>query len=133
MSPLQSMWASAKRTRRIGLGPISFFFRIAKTARLRSPRPPLLRWLMGEKAQAAVATSSVASTAARPGLRGGVALIVGAGPGLGEALATSFAAAGMSVALAARNGSRLSTVVEHLQTLGRATYRAYPCDATSES
>jgi NAD(P)-dependent dehydrogenase (short-subunit alcohol dehydrogenase family) len=55
-----------------------------------------------------------------------VAIVAGAGPGLGAALARRFARAGMKVALAARNIDKLSGLVQALS--GRA--RAYPCDVT---
>lgn len=53
-----------------------------------------------------------------------VALVVGAGPGLGTAVATRFAEAGMSVALARRDPSQAQEVAERLGG------RAYACDAT---
>ncbi|MFN7087083.1 MAG: SDR family NAD(P)-dependent oxidoreductase [Burkholderiales bacterium] len=55
-------------------------------------------------------------------------LIVGAGPGLGAALARRFVRAGMNVALAARNFGRLAEFASELG--GKA--RAYVCDATDE-
>lgn len=56
------------------------------------------------------------------------AVIVGVGPGLGAALARRFARAGMTVALAARNVDKLSTLTVEL---GKNA-RAYRCDATDE-
>lgn len=61
-----------------------------------------------------------------------VALIVGAGPGLGYALGRRFACAEMHVALAARQAERLNTLaIECSGTLHHG--RAYPCDATCEA
>ena len=57
-----------------------------------------------------------------------VALVVGAGPGLGSALARCFARHGMSVAIARRDGAALATLAKELG----AASRAYACDATSE-
>ncbi|MSO76337.1 MAG: SDR family NAD(P)-dependent oxidoreductase [Alphaproteobacteria bacterium] len=57
------------------------------------------------------------------------AIIVGVGPGLGAALARRFAAAGMAVAVAARDPIKLGPIVNGIAT-GKA--RAYACDATSE-
>jgi len=57
------------------------------------------------------------------------AVIVGAGPGLGAALARRFARAGMKVALARRNADQLAALVDELG--GKA--RAYACDATDEA
>lgn len=52
----------------------------------------------------------------------GHALIVGAGPGLGAALARRFAAGGLSVSVASRNPDRLSGLCEQIGA------RAYACD-----
>ena len=56
------------------------------------------------------------------------AVIVGAGPGLGSALARRFARAGMKVAVARRNAGKLASL---LSELGDSA-RAYACDATDE-
>lgn len=53
-----------------------------------------------------------------------VAIVVGAGPGLGNALVTRFAEAGMAVAAVSRRG-----VAPQLQQ-GRGVVRGYACDAT---
>ena len=55
------------------------------------------------------------------------ALVVGAGPGLGAALARRFARGGMKVAVAARRPERLAALAEEI---GR---RAYPCDVADEA
>ncbi len=55
------------------------------------------------------------------------ALVVGAGPGLGAALARRFAGEGLRVSLAARNPSRLDDVCRETGA------RAYVCDASSQS
>ncbi len=60
-----------------------------------------------------------------------VALIVGAGPGLGCALAQRFGRAEMNVALAARNARRLDTLAVECSGIGHHG-RAYECDATDE-
>lgn len=57
------------------------------------------------------------------------ALIVGAGPGLGSALARRFAGAGMRVALARRRADALEPLVAELGSGARA----YGCDATDEA
>jgi NAD(P)-dependent dehydrogenase (short-subunit alcohol dehydrogenase family) len=56
------------------------------------------------------------------------ALIVGAGPGLGAALARRFAHAGMNVAIAARNISPLQTLARDIG----GGVRGFECDATDE-
>ena len=58
-----------------------------------------------------------------------VAVVVGAGPGLGSALARRFARAGMKVAVARRGADKLAPLIQELG--GNA--RAYACDATDES
>ena len=62
---------------------------------------------------------------------GGVAVIVGAGPGLGASLARRFAREGMSVAVAARRRDRLEPLAEELGGLGGSGV-AFACDATDE-
>ncbi|MDG2243118.1 MAG: SDR family NAD(P)-dependent oxidoreductase [Rhodospirillaceae bacterium] len=57
-----------------------------------------------------------------------VAVIVGAGPGLGAAAARRFAAAGMTAVLVSRNAERLADLASGID---RAV--AYPCDATDEA
>ncbi len=61
-------------------------------------------------------------------LDGQVALILGAGPGLGLALGRRCASAGMKVALAARDGARVAEMAEEFGS----TARGYGCDATRE-
>ena len=56
------------------------------------------------------------------------AVIVGAGPGLGSALARRFARAGMKVAVARRSAAELTALINELG--GNAS--AYACDATDE-
>ena len=62
----------------------------------------------------------------------GSALIVGVGPGLGAALGRRFAAAGMSVALSARNEAKLGAFVDEIAATG-GTARAYAADGTDET
>jgi len=51
-----------------------------------------------------------------------IALVVGAGPGLGSALARRFAKAGMTVAVARRNANKLQDLTKEVSG------RAYSCD-----
>ncbi|MGH8729269.1 MAG: SDR family NAD(P)-dependent oxidoreductase [Burkholderiales bacterium] len=60
------------------------------------------------------------------------AVIVGAGPGLGSALARRFAQEKMQVAVASRKLFRLEPLARELIALG-AKARAYACDATDEA
>ncbi|NMG44060.1 SDR family NAD(P)-dependent oxidoreductase [Aromatoleum toluvorans] len=61
-----------------------------------------------------------------------LALIVGAGPGLGRSLARRFGAAEMNVALAARNVDRLENLSVECAGIGRGAH-AYSCDASREA
>lgn len=57
-----------------------------------------------------------------------VAVIIGAGPGLGAAAACRFAAAGMTAVLVSRSAERLADLA-----VGIDGAVAYPCDATDEA
>jgi NAD(P)-dependent dehydrogenase (short-subunit alcohol dehydrogenase family) len=59
------------------------------------------------------------------------ALVFGAGPGLGMALARCFAAAGMPTGIVARSGDRTAEWARELSAAGVAA-RGYACDVTSE-
>lgn len=61
-----------------------------------------------------------------------VALIVGAGPGLGCALGQRFSHAGMHVAMASRHPERLETLAIECSGIHRSG-RAYACDACDEA
>lgn len=61
-----------------------------------------------------------------------LAMIVGAGPGLGCALAKRFGKAEMDVALAARHLDRVEAIASECAGIGHGA-RAYGCDATDES
>jgi NAD(P)-dependent dehydrogenase (short-subunit alcohol dehydrogenase family) len=61
-----------------------------------------------------------------------VAVVVGAGPGLGCALGRRFARAEMHVALAARDASKLETLAIECSGIGHQG-RAYACDASDEA
>ncbi|MBL8474130.1 MAG: SDR family NAD(P)-dependent oxidoreductase [Rhodocyclaceae bacterium] len=60
------------------------------------------------------------------------ALVVGAGPGLGCALARRFARAEMHVAIAARTAERLETLIAGCSGIHHGA-RAYACDARVEA
>src|SRR5688500_3148460 len=58
-------------------------------------------------------------------------LIVGAGPGIGQAVAQTFAREGYDIALATRHPARLADALRALEKLG-VTARAYAVDAGDE-
>ncbi len=61
----------------------------------------------------------------------GVAVVVGVGGGLGEAIAKKFAGAGLHVALIARTESYLAKVQKDIEGAGGSA-SFYTCDATKE-
>ncbi len=65
-------------------------------------------------------------------LAGKVALVTGASSGIGEAAAFAIAAAGASVAVAARRADRLASLVERIAAAG-GTALALPCDVSVEA
>ena len=65
-------------------------------------------------------------------LEGTVAIVTGAGSGIGRAVARSLGNAGAAVALAARSLDRLETAAEDIRR-GGALAMAVQCDVTSES
>jgi glucose 1-dehydrogenase len=66
------------------------------------------------------------------GLRGRVAVVTGAGSGIGAAIARGLAEAGAHVALVDRDGAAAETVAAQLK-VGGATAVAMPCDVTDET
>lgn len=65
-------------------------------------------------------------------LRHRIALVTGAGRGLGRELATAYAAAGASVICTARTQSQLDQTVATIEANGGTAW-AHACDATDES
>jgi 7-alpha-hydroxysteroid dehydrogenase len=65
------------------------------------------------------------------GLPGQVAVVTGAGKGIGRGIALCLAEAGADVALAARNEKELTEVAERIEELGRRAL-AVPTDVTEE-
>lgn len=63
-------------------------------------------------------------------LTGRVAIMTGAGRGLGRTMALALASAGADLALASRTGSELESLVEEVNALGRRAI-AVPTDVTS--
>ncbi len=63
----------------------------------------------------------------------GVALIVGAGEGLGAGLARQFSSAGMEVAIASRDSGHAEHVATGVARVTGRRIRSYACDATREA
>ena len=136
-----------KTSRSLPLGPVALFFRFVRRVPVSSNT--CRRWWSLLSRQR-LAPAGVADAGARPALadsdidrnsgssaaaaerRVETALIVGVGPGLGHALASTLAAAGMQVALASRNAERLDPLVDQVRAASGHAVRAYGCDATNE-
>lgn len=65
-------------------------------------------------------------------LSGRVALVTGAGRGLGRTMAIALAAAGADVAVTSRTASEIESLAEEIRGLGRRAV-AIPCDVTDET
>ena len=121
-------WRRSKNGHVWHIGNVSLRWQLKKTKPVRKPRQPAPPG-PARKEGSMQHSSSAQGTAAKAG---GVALIVGVGPGLGASLARRFAREGMDVALVARDGQRLEALVAELQGMG-VTARVYPCDITEDS
>jgi NAD(P)-dependent dehydrogenase (short-subunit alcohol dehydrogenase family) len=76
-----------------------------------------------------VTTTSGSSALERFSLKGKTALVTGASPGIGAAIAKAFADAGADVALAARSRGALEDLARSIEAQG-GTAMAIPCDVT---
>jgi NAD(P)-dependent dehydrogenase (short-subunit alcohol dehydrogenase family) len=128
---VQAVWKALKVRRTLRLGALGFAFEFRRATPLR-----LVRGGQGLAAGTAAAPQPVPrahghEAADAPAAPPGVAVVVGAGPGLGEALARKLAAAGFDVALEARDGPRLAALARSLAPHG-GRVASYVCDATSE-
>lgn len=108
---LHRVWKSLKSWRRIGVGPVGMTLKLERRVKVSRGRPQ--------------ADDAPAGKAA-------FAVIVGAGPGLGHALARKLAGEGLTVILVARNAERLGRLVDEIRAHGGSAF-AYGCDATHEA
>jgi NAD(P)-dependent dehydrogenase (short-subunit alcohol dehydrogenase family) len=63
----------------------------------------------------------------------GVALVIGAGAGLGAGLARQFSSAGMEVAIASRNPHNAEEIAKDVTRVTQGPAHGYGCDATDET
>ncbi len=124
--PLQlarKAWRRSKTGYVWHVGNVSIRLQFKKTKPVRKPRPAAPPGITRKEGRMQASSN--------PQGTGGVALIVGVGPGLGTSLARRFAREGMDIALVARDGHRLEALVAELESLGVAA-RIYPCDITED-
>lgn len=130
---LQHAWRSAKQWRHIALGPVRLSYRFSRRPTLRSPRRRrFLRDVPPAHKEAGFIAPLPVHRSDRPIPSAlGSALIVGAGPGLGDSLARIFGNAGYPIALVSRSKDALDATANELCQIG-ANARGYPCDVTDE-
>lgn len=130
---LGRLWRDAKRWHHLPVGPVNFTFKL--TRRWRPRTPLLLKKRIKDQAagsgSAPARGESATARAANTVKRKGPAVIVGVGPGLGEAAAALFAQHGFPVALVSRSSNALSAFADNLRSPNNKV-RAYPCDVTDE-
>jgi NAD(P)-dependent dehydrogenase (short-subunit alcohol dehydrogenase family) len=136
MTLLERLWNGAKLGTTIGIGPVAMSIRFSRAVKVSHQRSPW-RHRLPRPAPKAIssdapgATDRGRPTQARRSNEPRTALVVGTGPGLGSALARRFAAAGLSVAVAARNTEKLGPLLAEIRAKGGVA-AAFGCDATSD-
>lgn len=133
MKLLHNAWHHAKIGTVVPLGPLALTVRLSRAAKVSGNWGRRARaWWRGWFGAGAPGTPAAAERPAPQSERGGgLALIMGTGPGLGSALARRCAQAGMDVAVAARDANKLGALVAELRAAG-VRAEAYGCDATNE-
>jgi len=127
---MRETWLSLKTWRKMRLGPLSLLFKFERAVTVT--RNSSRRKSPGRRdADTIVALHQSAPAAPSAPVRRGVAVIVGVGPGFGEALALALASDGFEVILVSRNAGRLDALVSAIQSAGGRS-AAYGCDATME-
>src|SRR5262245_32506969 len=105
----QSIWRDLKLWRVIPLGPVNFVFKFARGHRRTRP-----------EAFVGLSPSGISRISKRPEeieqtpCTPGSAVIVGVGPGLGEALAVGIAKRGLPLALVSRSAPALESLASRL-------------------
>jgi short-subunit dehydrogenase len=118
---LQSLWKHAKRWRHVPLGPIRMTFKFGRRRRAR-PYAGMGNELRDHRA----------SDPRQLALPTGCAVVVGMGPGLGEATAAVWARKSMPVAIVSRSKHALEHQARNLSAVTGGRVQAYAADATDE-
>ena len=132
---LTRLWYQAKTGFRIPAGPVTVNVHARRTQPISERRFVTSHTVSGTPGPTATDPAATSSLPANnPVVQDltGTALIVGAGPGLGAALAFHLSSQRIRVALAARNTEKLAPLVQSIAESG-GTAGAFPCDACSES
>lgn len=138
---LHRLWKRLKMSRKFRLGPVTLVYhferavnvtrnsgrRLRRLLRSAEPRPSL-----SAAPPHGLSELNMVAADESPAAHRELALIVGVGPGLGEALAKKLARANFDLVLASRNAARLDSLAGEICANGGRAY-TYGCDATSES
>jgi NAD(P)-dependent dehydrogenase (short-subunit alcohol dehydrogenase family) len=131
----QRLWQSLKQWRKVRLGPVSLVFNFERFVHVTPNSAARLQAVWHHRSRGTHMALRPATHQVVPGpevTKPQLALIVGVGPGFGDAVARRLAAEGLSVALASRNAERLNDLVHELTAAG-TTACAYGGDATDEA
>lgn len=120
---IDRVWKGLKRWRRVPLGPVTLHYLFRRTVGVKRSRRSAPSTAIQALDQP-VAHQPQATLA-------GVAVIMGAGPGLGQTLAAHLAAAGMMVVLVSRDATHQESTIDAIRKSGGRAF-AYACDATDE-
>jgi NAD(P)-dependent dehydrogenase (short-subunit alcohol dehydrogenase family) len=128
---LQSGWRSAKQWRHIRLGPVRLSYKFSKNQTHRSSRKFGVTAASHQSKEGGFISLSSRKTERPKTATLGSAVVVGAGPGLGNSLAQLFGESGHPVAIVSRSSQALSETAHQLRRMGTVA-GAYPCDVTDE-
>lgn len=140
MSMLNRLWVKAKIGIAVPLGPVSALLKAEKSVKVsRNPYRGVSGWLR-RRLKGAGTANGHESVEKNPwekqipprDTQGETAVIVGAGPGFGAALARRFAMEGMNVVMVARNTDKLMYLLPELLELG-GTGHLFSGDATDDA
>ena len=132
-SLVSGIWRQLKVWRRVNLGPVALFFRAERAVHVTSNTAKRLSRIAQTNESGRCSDSPTdMKHPVNDGRRGGVALVVGVGPGFGHALVHRLASEGFQVVMASRNALRLDKLVDEIRAEGGSAF-AYGCDATAEN